>query len=95
MAAMKVYPGSQSSAEIDVGHSSVTYRGGAHSSMTQDEMETQRNRMTLEEARWVGVRKKVPGMSGIPGKSRARIRSSGKSDFEEDPYRKVKFKVFF
>ena len=67
---MRVYPGS--SHEMDVGHSSHEVRGGAQSSLSHADIETQRNRMTLEEARWVRVRKKVPGMSGIPSQSRSR-----------------------
>ncbi|XP_053406588.1 transient receptor potential cation channel subfamily M member-like 2 [Mercenaria mercenaria] len=82
MADSRVYPGTSDS--MDVGYSAVGYRGAAVSSLTNDEMESQRNRMTLEEARWIGVRKKVPGMSGIP-KNRGQ---SGATLYVEevDPY---------
>lgn len=89
---MKVYPGS--SGDPDMGHTSVGYRGAAQSSISHDEMESQRNRMTLEEARWVGVRKKVPGMSGIPSKNRSK--SGGLMNMPyEDPYQKVDMLRFF
>lgn len=82
----RVFPSSTDN--IDMSISSVGFRGGALSSYTETEIELQRNRMTLEEARWTGVRKKVPGMSGIPKQTRSR---SGLSiDSETDPYKKVK-----
>ena len=88
MGRRRVFPGS--SGDIDMSISAVGYRGGTMSSATEREMESQRNRMTLEEARWTGVRKKIPGMSGIPSKSRSGLSSS----FDEDPYQKVTEKVF-
>lgn len=90
MADSRVYPGT--SDDVDIGYSTVGYRGAAASSLSNDEMESQRNRMTLHEARWIGVRKKVPGMSGIPKKPRRHSRSQAGSTFyvdTEDPYLKV------
>lgn len=88
MASLRVYPGS--SQDVDISHSSYGVGGAAHSSFSQDEMENQRNRMTLEEARWVRVRKKVPGMSGIPSQSKSRSRSGTLQNMSyEDPYQKV------
>lgn len=82
---MAVYPGTSEGMEL--GYSSVGYGGAASSSLSTAEMESHRNRMTMEEARWIGVRKKVPGMSSIPKKTHAR---SGTSFYEEteDPYHK-------
>lgn len=89
MADSRVYPGT--SETMDLGYSSVGYRGAAASSISNAEMEAQRNRMTLEEARWIGVRKKVPGMSGIPKKARSQGGNQNGSTFyveTEDPYQK-------
>ena len=86
MAESRVFPGTS---DMDVGYSSAGFRGAAISSVSNAEMESQRNRMTLEEARWIGVRKKVPGMSGIPKKNKNVARSHSGSVFyvdEEDPY---------
>jgi hypothetical protein len=86
MADSRVFPGTS---DMDVGYSTADYRGAAISSVSNVEMESQRNRMTLEEARWIGVRKKVPGMSGIPKKAKSVGRSQSGSVFyveEEDPY---------
>ena len=58
------------------------------SSMTETEMESQRNRLTLEEARWTGVRKKVPGMSGLPTKARTKTGLGYESG--EDPFQRVR-----
>ena len=79
------FPGA--SGDIDMSISAIGFRGGAMSSITDTEMESQRNRMTLEEARWTGVRKRVPGMSGMPSKSRTRLGHG--NGFEEDPFQKV------
>lgn len=90
MADSRVYPGT--SDDVDIGYSTVGCRGAAASSLSNDEMESQRNRMTLHEARWMGVRKKVPGMSGIPKKPRSQSRTQAGSTFyvdTEDPYLKV------
>lgn len=81
----RVFPGS--SGDIDMSISTVGYRGGFMSSMTETEMESQRNRLTLEEARWTGVRKKVPGMSGLPTKARAKTGLGYESG--EDPFQRV------
>jgi hypothetical protein len=75
---------------MELGYSSVGYRGAASSSISKDEMESHRNRMTMEEARWVGVRKKVPGMSGIPKKVKSQARSGTHFYVDtDDPYQKV------
>ncbi|KAL4232041.1 hypothetical protein ACF0H5_009619 [Mactra antiquata] len=91
MADTRVYPGSSDAMEM--AYTSEGYHGAAMSSFSKDELEAQKNRMTLEEARWIGVRKKVPGLHGIP-KSKAvkKAQSSGprpSSNFYmelEDPY---------
>ena len=85
MSRSRVFP--HSSDDIDMSISTVGFRGGTMSSLTETEMESQRNRMTLEEARWTGVRKKVPGMQGMPKQTRSK---SGQGiDAEYDPYVKV------
>ncbi|WAR20827.1 TRPM3-like protein [Mya arenaria] len=96
-----VYP--DQSYDYDTGYSHIDYHGGVSSSVSFSEREYQKNQMTLKEARWVGVRKKVPGMSGVPsksqskakpGKSQSKSQSKGQSSFlegyidEEDPYLK-------
>ena len=77
MASGRVYP--NSSMAFELGVESVAYRGGAMSSFTQEELESQRNVLTLKEARWQGVRKKVPGM-----KNQLKSRQTGLS--EQNPY---------
>ncbi|XP_052227848.1 transient receptor potential cation channel subfamily M member-like 2 isoform X2 [Dreissena polymorpha] len=87
----------QSRHDMDMAYSVESYRGGAVSSMAREDLEKQRNMMSMQEARWVGVRKKVPGMSGIPGtkqKTRSQQSPRFQSRFEsgyldmEDPYMK-------
>ena len=86
MSRSRVFP--HSSDDIDMSISTVGFRGGTMSSLTETEMESQRNRMTLEEARWTGVRKKVPGMQGMPKQSRSK--SGQGMEAQYDPYAKVR-----
>ena len=84
---MRVFP--HTSDGIDMSISTVGFRGGALSSITETELESQRNRMTLEEARWTGVRKKVPGMKGIPKQTHSK--TGLRMEAEYDPYTKVRY----
>jgi len=47
--------------DYDIGFTHDGYHGGTSSSLAYNdrEKESQRNMMTMQEARWVGVRKKV------------------------------------
>ena len=72
------------SEDYDMATLSVGYRGGQMSNLSNlssQDMENRRSGMTLQEARWTGVRKKIPGMSGIPAKH--------SKPGTDDPYLKV------
>ena len=75
----------------DASVSTVAYRGGAMSAMSSEEKESYYNSMTLQEARWMGVRKKVPGMSNKPKKSKIVTEQQTSSKFYShvDPYQQV------